>query len=431
MSQKTFISLSGVQKTEDILSNSNQNTPELVPYLETIALSLPQNIIIPPATFSEPNTILEEDSTTFYPKPAQDITTLTLVKPVIQFKKAQRITLSSSFWESVNASTHRIKAFDKAWVGAVIVAVVIGCIFCLIYLTSNKVNAAPSKQATNLVDQQAYKKWSEKYFGKIVAQSEDSDSDQLSNLEEFEVGSDPTKFSTCNTTKGDSETLYDLIDVTTCKKIDFTDDGALKRITQVIDLKLLNQQMASKSSVAAKVNSGQVLESILNEKFLSKDQIETAQQQIDQQKKYALLVEKVASYTAKYRSFGPFDRNYDMPVIPETYLRVSLQYDVPMKYMMAVARFESRFGTDRFTDSGNETRGSRFKNMYSIGLDDSGGNIGYVNWDDGVVAFGKWYKNFQDKNISDCNKWRIFNPNGDYCSKVEGEATYFENFVAE
>ena len=93
-----------------------------------------------------------------------------------------------------------------------------------------------------------------------------------------------------------------------------------------------------------------------------------------------------------------------------------------------MAQLESRFGTDRYDANGNQNRIGRYKNIYSIGLS-STDSMGFETWEQGVEAFGKWYKYFQDRGVGDCQKWRIFNRNGDYCSKVENQADTIDRFL--
>ena len=144
---------------------------------------------------------------------------------------------------------------------------------------------------------------------------------------------------------------------------------------------------------------------------------------------YLEMVTKIQKYIQIYRSQDAIDRNYAAPVHPAVYLDVALKYDVPLKYMLALARNESRFGTDRFDSEGNLTRPGEFKNIYSIGLDDSGNNKGFATWEDGVEGFGKWYQKFHKRGVSDCSKWRIYNPNGDYCAKVEALSNEIQIFL--
>jgi hypothetical protein len=54
---------------------------------------------------------------------------------------------------------------------------------------------------------------------------------------------------------------------------------------------------------------------------------------------------------------------------------------------------------------------------------------GFNTWEEGVESFGKWYKRFQDRKVPDCSKWRIYNPNGDYCTKVETLADEIEAYL--
>jgi hypothetical protein len=112
------------------------------------------------------------------------------------------------------------------------------------------------------------------------------------------------------------------------------------------------------------------------------------------------------------------------------YLEISLKYDIPLKYMLAIARTESRYGTDRYTNSGNLTRPGQHKNIFSIGLDDSGNNWTFKTWEEGMEAMGKWWKKFDEKGISVAKRLKIFNPNGDYPRKIELLANEIEKFLS-
>lgn len=341
-------------------------------------------------------------------------------------------TLGDNFWNSVgNVEKKKIGFGEYMWVSILL----LGFLFAFAGVVWNNrsgtqlVLSAGSASA-EAFDQRAYADWSQKYFGKLVTQDGDEDSDELKNKEEFLVGSDPTKFSSCNNSISDAETLYELIDPKTCQAISINNEEVINRVSKVMDLKRLNQQLASAGSSSSSSSSSlsSIISALIDNQLLSRDQIDSAQKKLEQQKQYAELLEKVDAYIALYRSYGTFDRDYETPIDSVVYLQVSLKYNVPMKYMMAIARLESRFGTDRFTDSGAQTRPGQYKNIYSLGLDDSGNNLNFVAWEDGVEAFGRWYKNMEEKGVSDCAKWRIYNPNGDYCSKVETTARNFEDF---
>ncbi len=141
------------------------------------------------------------------------------------------------------------------------------------------------------------------------------------------------------------------------------------------------------------------------------------------------VVQKVADYVQNYRSFDSVDSQVGLPIDPSHFVKVSQDYGVPLKYVLAMGRYESRYGTDQHNADGSLNRIGRHKNMFSIGLDDDGGSITYDTWEEGANAFGKWYKKFEDRGVSDCTKWRIYNPNGDYCQKIESLATQIDGYL--
>jgi hypothetical protein len=129
------------------------------------------------------------------------------------------------------------------------------------------------------------------------------------------------------------------------------------------------------------------------------------------------LVGRIAEYINDNRSRDSFDTSFESPVKPEYYLEVAIKYHVPIDQMLAVARSESRFGTDCYNASGSMTRICNYKNVFSIGLTESS-SIGFATWEEGVESFGRLYQKRKDRGFDDCAIWRIYNPNGDYCSKI-------------
>jgi|GEM_PF-6155585 len=158
------------------------------------------------------------------------------------------------------------------------------------------------------------------------------------------------------------------------------------------------------------------------EATLSENQISSEDQQ---------TIDKINSYINKFRSNNAFNRDWEAPVAAKIFLQVSKEYEVPLKYMLSLARIESQFGTNRFNSEGNPNRIGRNKNMYSLGLNDRGDDNLKSSWEDGVTAFGKWYQKFEERGVTDCQKWRIFNPNGDNCQRVEAVATETETWLEE
>lgn len=157
------------------------------------------------------------------------------------------------------------------------------------------------------------------------------------------------------------------------------------------------------------------------------DTITTAQQK-DQ---YIQLAQKIDNYIATYRSYEAYDNQLETPLNGMTYIAVAEETGIPLKFLMAISRAESRFGTDRFTNSGFLTRPGEYLNPCSIGLDDEGGNIGFESFEEGLRACGNWYKYFEEKGVPDCRKWGIFNPNGDYCGKITDLSNQIEAYLAQ
>jgi hypothetical protein len=374
----------------------------------------------------------EEDIQHYHPPTVEEeaIDTQIILSEQQQFFHEKPRAIGESFWSSVESVSHK-SGSKLDWVWVIVLLGSFGIAFggiAWVNRTSPTQVLSANTSKTEVIDSKAYAQWSEKYFGKVAGQAEDNDTDQLSNIEEYKLGSDPTKYSSCDNNKSDAETLYELVDPKSCKKIQVSDDEVLGRVSQVMDLKRFNQQLASKSTSSSTNSQSSLIDELIQNQILSKDQILATEQKLAQQKQYAELLEKIAAYMQKYRSYSVLDRDYDLPVTSDVFLKISLKYNAPLKYMIAIARLESRFGSDRYTDSGAETRPSQYKNMFSIGLDDSGNNLSYATWEDGVEGFGRWYKNLQDKGVSDCAKWKLYNPNGDYCSKVEEGARIFEDY---
>lgn len=142
------------------------------------------------------------------------------------------------------------------------------------------------------------------------------------------------------------------------------------------------------------------------------------------------LVTKVQEYIERNRSKDNFDHNLELPVRAEFYLEIAIKYHVPIDQMLAVARSESRFGSDCFTASGNLNRICTYKNIFSIGLTESS-SLGFETWEQGVEAFGKLYESRKNRGYDDCKIWQIYNPNGDYCGKILDLSRQINTFINE
>jgi len=283
-----------------------------------------------------------------------------------------------------------------------------------------------------------YKTWIEQKTGTEAEPQDDIDNDQLSNYEEFILESDPISANTCNPEVTDSQNLFAFINPVTCKPIDFNNPQEAEKFEGLISFSNLQQgflkDVVTETPNPTAANSSSLLNLFGVENYTQLDSITS--EQLDAQlaqkttkKEYLRLVGRIDDYVKQFRSYEALDRNYPAPVHPATYLEVSLKYQVPLKYTIAIARTESRFGTDRYTASGNLTRPGQFQNIYSMGLTDGGQNLKFNKWEDGVEAFGKWYKKFNDRGVSNCAKWRIYNPNGDYCSKIEALAASIDIYL--
>jgi len=288
-------------------------------------------------------------------------------------------------------------------------------------------------------DQTEYNTWIKQKTGLILSTEGDLDDDGLANLEEFLLGTDPTNTHTCNSEKNDLENILQLIDPLTCEKIEIENSEGLSRFNHVVHIPTLAHKLfgfvTEQETSSVKTSNSLSLYEIFEVENLSEINVNgqnNLQQEIELLKKrdeYLKIIRKIDEYITKYRSYEKYDINYATPVSAAVFLETSIRYDVPLKYVLTVARLESRFGTDRYTSNGNLTRPGAHQNMFSIGLDDSGNNLTYSSWEEGVYAFGRWYRYFDDRGVSDCQKWRIYNPNGDYCAKVEQVAAEAQAFI--
>lgn len=325
-------------------------------------------------------------------------------------------------------------------------------IFIITSIFSQKVTNVAQGQVAGVVEKgksksllneptEAYKYWISDKLGSYYLPEEDLDGDQLTNEEEFIIGSEPNNPNTCNPKKTDAENLVEFINPVTCKSIDLSDSVAMDKFKKVVDFNSIRSKVIQNDAKNIKEeakndadNSIQKLfglnslESLNKQEFNSSkfktelDLIKTKQDSIDK-------INKINQYMKETRSLEPFDRNYPIPVNGAVYLEVSLKYNVPLKYTLAVAQRESRYGTDAYDKDGNLTRPGKYKNIFSMGLDDSGNNVGFETWEKGVESFGRWYKRFNDRGFSDCSKWRIYNPNGDYCKSIEETASQIDFYL--
>jgi hypothetical protein len=292
----------------------------------------------------------------------------------------------------------------------------------------------------------AFNEWFFQQTGTKGEKDGDFDNDQLTNFEEFKLGTDPSSPHTCNPDKTDIEVLLEVKDPVTCEDLDMENDEVVKfysyilSLPEVIDYMGVGQSLTAESDRELNKDTGTVVANTdLISLFGVSDYKEIGTLTIEQLEQEAATksdkievlrtIDKIDKYVQKHRSFEIYDRNYEPPVNPAVYLDVSRKYNVPLKYVLTIARLESRFGTDRFTNNGNLTRPGEHQNIYSMGLTDSGSNITYKSWEDGVAAFGKWYQRLEQRGVKDCTKWKIYNPNGDYCGKVEKLADQIQVYL--
>jgi hypothetical protein len=292
---------------------------------------------------------------------------------------------------------------------------------------------------------EAYKAWITDQLGVYAPPDGDNDGDQLTNQEEFLIGTDPKNAHTCNPAKTDAENLVEFINPITCKPIDVNDQVAMDKFSQIIDFRGVKSKViqnnikdAQPTNTKASTQENSLLGLFgisslqsLNKQVFNDTKLKSELDSIKTKQSYIDKINKIDQYIKETRSLEPQDRNVPTPVNGAVFLEVSFKYNVPLKYVLALAQRESRFGTDMYDKNGNLTRPGKYKNMYSIGLDDSGNNVGFETWEDGVESFGRWYKKYQDRGISDCAKWRIYNPNGDYCKNVEETASQIDYYLSK
>lgn len=294
----------------------------------------------------------------------------------------------------------------------------------------------------------AFEKWMIDQTGFVTTKDEDDDQDGLTNYEEFLIGSNPTNGYSCGNKNSDVELVLQFINPATCKPINMEDEEELSNFSKLIDFESIQVAYNANKATDTEVETAdetttaeeeqkyllsvfgasnlQELNQIGKEKVMS---YEEQLQELEKQEDYIKVISKIDDYMQANRSWDPFDRNYEIPVGGAVYLYVSQEYEVPLKYVLAIAQRESRFGTDRYTNSGNLTRPGEFENIVSMGLDDSGNNMSFGSWEGSLVSFGEWYRRFDDAGVDDCSKWRIYNPNGDYCERVEETASQIEYFL--
>lgn len=358
-----------------------------------------------------------------------------------------RLSQQLKYGSKISNSAFKPKLLTSRYVTASIAMFLIsGTIFGIggfLYYQRN--NSPKSAVAGVMEDNSKYPKlgeytnWIQDKNGSFSPPQDDIDGDQLGNYEEFIIGSNPLSANTCSPKATDSQNLFNFINPVTCKAIDLKNDSDSKKFQEIITLPEVDNSLTTAivnqvEPVAAITDTNNLL-TLFN--VTSYDQLtaidaqslDASAPQANIKKEYLRIIGRIDDYVKQYRSYESKDRDYPAPVNPAVYLDVSLRYQTPLKYALAIARAESRFGTDRYTLDGVLTRPGQHQNIYSMGLTDGGKNITFKTWEDGVESFGKWYKRLQDKGVSDCIKWKIYNPNGDYCTKIENLASSIELYL--
>lgn len=140
-------------------------------------------------------------------------------------------------------------------------------------------------------------------------------------------------------------------------------------------------------------------------------------------------VAKIDKYIQQNRSRDSYDTSASSPVSAAFYYETAIKYHVPIDQMLAVARSESRFGTDCYSGAGNPTRICLYKNIFSIGLTESS-SLGFESWEKGVESFGRLYQSRKNRGFDDCQIWSIYNPNGNYCGKILTLASTINGYIS-
>ncbi len=305
----------------------------------------------------------------------------------------------------------------------------------------NPVKQVAGVNSSTIVEQSDFDKWTLEKIGFVTVRNEDSDGDGLTNYEEFLLDSNPNSKYSCNPQKTDVDLVLEFIHPGTCQPVDMEDEAEVKEFSQVVNIEAVkNNFYESLTQEDEQIEEAQLdtvkdafeVETLeeLNGVKASEVSLEEEEKRTQQKKEYLVTIEQIDAYMQQNRSLEPYDRNYDIPVSGAVYLQVSEQYDMPLKYVMAIAQRESRFGTDRYSNEGFLTRPGQYENIVAMGLDDSGNNMSFGSWEGSLEALGKWYRRFDDAGVDDCRKWRIYNPNGDYCERINQVVNEFEYFIA-
>ena len=280
----------------------------------------------------------------------------------------------------------------------------------------------------------AFDEWSRGYFGKTIDPQGDADADGLTNWEEFLLGSNPTKFSNCENKLSDAQSLFSEIDPGTCLAIHSNDEVVRSKYAKIIDFDILAQSLVrTPKNIVLKEQSLSQLFNIADisqidystDDVLAKSQAEL----LAKKQNYLLQMRAIAEYVTTNRSYGPYDRNFAPPVHPAVFVDTAIKYNVPLKYIVVLAKYTSKFGTDAYDDSGKSTMTSTRKNMYLLGGSAVSGVQQFDTWEEGVDSFGQWYSFSEEKGVIGCKKWALFSTSADFCNQVETDAAQFETII--
>lgn len=369
---------------------------------------------------------------------------------VLQSKAQPRYSVSKSYAASWQRATTKkqnqtVNYIFKVFSFTVLCLLGVGLGLGINHYQSYWLNSVTQKADTQVlgVDDNTrdaeYEKWIKSNTSGVYSPKElDLDNDDLSNYEEYILGTDPLSIHTCSAQVTDMENILSLINPLSCEPMNLENEEEFEKFDKIINVADLQHKLMS--SIAAEPlpedsldqNSLLSVFEVDNLNQIADVSIVNLEQESNRKTlktKYLKLIDRIDAYIAKHRSFETYDRNYDVPVSGVKYLDVSLKYNIPVKYLLAIARAESRFGTDRYTLSGNLTRPGEHKNIFSMGLTDSGSNITFQTWDKGVESMGKWWQRFDQRNVSIARRLKIFNPNGDYPGKIQNMANQIEIFL--
>jgi hypothetical protein len=436
----TKVSKEKSQRTEDILSQIGKRIENKNPIIKFDA---PQ--IVPVRVVKSPKSAPLAPVSTYFvaPQPNHFGTTPEYKPQICSFSIPETEPKPKSFSSKKQRKTinFRQKLTVSAIIGVMCLMAGLGAVGLKNYFLPNIANSSDAQVLGVTEDKPdlEYKNWIEsKNYTVFSPKGEDLDKDELTNDEEYILGTSPISANSCSQTVTDIQNLLNLVDPQTCKPMDLNNQNEFEKYNKVVNIDEIQQKLIADLDNTApatpEIDKNSLL-SIFGVTNLNQiDDISVVNLEKESEQKatkitYLKLIDRVDLYISKNRSYEPFDRDYETPVKGAKYLEVSLKYDIPVKYLLAIARAESRFGTDRYTQSGNLTRPGEHSNIFSLGLTDSGSNVTFESWDKGIESMGKWWQKFDKRGVSVPRRLKIFNPNGDYPTKIEGLADQIETFI--